>query len=510
MNRANSFRVFLHRLALAFVVVVVLSGAVVGAANVLENRKLSSINRIRLPNDLLAPSKPGAPSNYLIIGSDSRAFVDTPAEIRAFGANNMGARSDVMMIVHVVPALGKVFVVSFPRDTEVAIPGHGRDKLNAAFAFGGPALLIDTFKSAFGIPIQHYLAVNFIGFQNIVTAIGHVKIYFPTPARDFYTGLNVPVAGCVPLNGVEALEYARSRHYAIPADGVTHPDPNVRSDWSEDPRADLDRIKRQQYFLRSLGQTALEHGASNPLTGLRLADAVAASLTGDQNLSNDDLKSLVRAFRGLNPATVEMTTVPVTGGTNGAPLVVQYPQAQSVLDRLRDLRVPVTQLPKLVAPSKVRVVVADASGVNGRAAQVLSALAARGFVSGGGGEASQTDQAKTQVRYLPGDAAKALTVALYLGTSDIAEVDSTTVSLGHAQLHGDVIVVVGRDYPTLRGIISRPPTTTTTTTTAGAPPSSASTSSTSSTSTTTTTVTTPDTRYIPTAKNGNAPLVGCP
>ena len=122
-----------------------------------------------------------------------------------------------MMIVHTEPERGTAFVVSFPRDTEVEIEGHGRDKLNAAFAYGGPALTIKTFRKDFGIPIQHFLAVNFEGFRKIVDSIGHVKIYFPTPARDVYTGLYQPTKGCVALDGERALQYARSRHYSDPA-----------------------------------------------------------------------------------------------------------------------------------------------------------------------------------------------------------------------------------------------------------------------------------------------------
>jgi LCP family protein required for cell wall assembly len=514
VNQANSLRVFVRRFVVASIAVSVISASVMVAANVLENRRLSRIPRISLPNDLLAPSKPGAPANYLIVGSDSRAFADTPAEEKAFGsaAQLGGARSDVMMIVHVVPALGTAFVVSFPRDTYVAIPDHGTNLLNAAFAFGGPALLIKTFSEDFGIPIQHYLSVNFPGFEKIVDSIGHVKIYFPTPARDFFSGLSQPVAGCASLNGVQALAYARSRHYAIPRQGVTNPNPDRRSDWSEDPRADLDRIKRQQYFLRSLGQTALEHGASNPVTALHLADAVASSLSGDKTLTNRDLKSLVRTFRGLDPATVEMTTLPVVQDSSGH-LVAQYPEAQPVLDRLKNLSI-VAKLPELVSPSNVKVVVVDGSGVPGRAASVQAALAARGFVSGGFGDATRTDYAKTQVRYQSDAVSKGFTTALYLGTSNVAEVSSTTVRLGSKKLTGDVIVVIGRDYPSLRGVLSRPiPTSTTTTsttapaggttsTTSGAPPSS--------TSSTTTAVTTPDTRYVPTARHGRRPLVGCP
>lgn len=500
MNGVSSLRVFLRRLVVAFVVVVVVSSAGMVAANVLENQKLSSINRISLPNNLLSPGKNGAPANYLIIGSDSRAFVDTKAERQAFGDIGSSARSDVMMVVHVVPSLGTAYVVSFPRDTYVAIPGRGMNLLNAAFAIGGPALTIQTFQDDFGIRIQHYLAVNFVGFEKIVNAIGHVKIYFPTPARDFYSQLNEPTAGCHSLNGVDALAYARSRHYAIPRDGMTNPDPNVRDDWSEDPRADLDRIQRQQYFLRSLGQTALEHGASNPITALNLADAVTRSLTADTTLGNRELKSLVRSFVGLDPATVEMTTLPVTGGVNG-PLVVQYPEAQPVLDRLKDLADPLA-LPPVVAPSTVKVVVVDGSGVSGRAASVNAEFVAHGFRSGGYGDASRSDYATTQVRYAPGQAKKGFTAALYLGTTNAVEASNATVDLGSKKLHGDVIVVLGRDYPKLSGPLSQPVPSTTATTATTAPAST--------TTTTTTPAVTTDTRYVPVAASGLEPLVGCP
>src|SRR5262249_17550699 len=176
---------------------------------------------------VLAPGQPGAPATSLIVGSDSRKGATTPAEQRAFGSTGElgnGARSDVMMVVHLVPAQGTAFVVSFPRDTYVQIPGHDKNLLNAAYAFGGPALLIRTFSKDFGVPIQHYLSVDFEGFQKIVDAIGHVKIFFPTWARDFETGL-YQGPGCNSLDGPQALAYARSRHYAIPREGVTHPDP---------------------------------------------------------------------------------------------------------------------------------------------------------------------------------------------------------------------------------------------------------------------------------------------
>jgi LCP family protein required for cell wall assembly len=417
-------------------------------------------------------------------------------------------RSDGMMIVHTEPELGTAFVVSFPRDTEVAIDGHGHDKLNAAFAYGGPALTIKTFRDDFGIPIQHFLAVNFVGFQKIVDAIGHVKIFFPTPARDVFTGLYQPTRGCVALDGVQALLYARSRHYLIPRDGVTNPDPNNTHDWVEDPRSDLDRILRQQYFLRSLGQTALNRSVGNPLTAFALADAVTNAMTKDQTLTNGELKQLVRTFRGLNPATVEMTTIPIQGGTNGAPLTVEYPEAQPVLDRLKNLTPPPFVLPQAAKPSTVMVVVVDGSGVKGRAAQVEDELVARGFVTGGSADASISDFATTQVRYGTGQGKKGLSVSEYIGSGNAVEVASTDIQEAGRTLKGDVLVILGRDFPNLHGLLTKslPSTSAGSTAALGSTVPASSASST----TTTTSGITPDTRYVPVSGDSINPLVGCP
>jgi LCP family protein required for cell wall assembly len=502
VGRSDSLRIFIRRFLVALVVATVISGSVAVVANVVESKKFNDINTIRIPDNVLSEVKPGKPTNYLIIGSDSRNFVDTPEQAKAFGeAKDVGkGRSDVMMIVHTEPDLGTALVVSFPRDTEVAIDGHGHDKLNAAFAYGGPALTIKTFKEDFGIPIQHFLAVNFVGFQKIVDAIGHVKIFFPTPARDVFTGLYQPTRGCVALNGERALQYARSRHYLIPKDGVTNPDPNQpERDWIEDPRSDLDRILRQQYFLRSLGQTALNRSVGNPFTAFALANAVTNAMSKDQTLTNNELKSLVRTFRGLDPATVEMTTLPVDGGTHGQPLVPQFPEAQPLLDRLKDLQRPAFHLAVPAKPSSVKLVVVDGSGVKGRAAQVEAELVARGFHSNGAADASISDYAKTQVRYGAGEGKKGLSVAQYLGTGNAVEVASTDVMEGGRILHGDVLVVLGRDYPTLHGLLEQHDSSTA----AGAS------SSTSSTTTTTSGIT-PDTRYVPVSGDSINPLVGCP
>jgi LCP family protein required for cell wall assembly len=497
-------KAFLRRFVVALVVATVLSGSVAAIANMVWTRTFNDIETVHIPDNVLSDVKPGEPTNYLIIGSDSRDFVDTPEQRIAFGnSEDVGVgRSDVMMIVHTEPELGTALVVSFPRDTEVDIEGHGRDKLNAAFAYGGPALTIKTFRKNFGIPIQHFLAVNFEGFRKIVDAIGHVKLYFPTPARDVFTGLYQPNKGCVSLDGERALQYARSRHYLIPREGVTNPNPDGNeNDWMEDPRSDLDRILRQQYFLRSLGQTALNRSVGNPATALALAGAVAKSMSKDQTLKSSELKSLVLTFRGLDPAAVEMTTLPIKGGVN-EPLVPLYPEAQPLLDRLKNLKRPAFVLPQAAEPSTVKVVVVDGSGVAGRAAQVEADLVARGFKSGGSADASITDYEKTQVRYGTGEGKKGLSVAEYIGTGNAVEVASTDVQEGGRTLQGDVLVVLGRDYPNLRGLLAQPPTSTTATGSTGG--------NAASSTTTTTSGITPDTRYVPVSGDSIEPLVGCP
>src|SRR5207245_1125021 len=108
-----------------------------------------------------------------------------------------------------------------------------------------------------------------------------------------------------------------------------------------------------------------------------------------------------------------------------------------------------------------------------------------------------------QVRYAPGQASKGLTVALYLGTANVVEAASTSVQDGSRILHGDVLVVIGRDYPSLRGLLTEPTSSTAATSPGSAPATSTST-------TTTTPGTTPDTRYVPVAPRSLGPLVGCP
>ncbi len=124
--------------------------------------------------------------NYLIVGSDSRAFVEDGTDQAAFGSeSDTGpARSDTLMVLHTEG--DQAYAVSFPRDLWVQIPGKGMSKINSAYN-DGPQKVVDMLKADFNLDINHYLEVNFVAFERLVDAIGTVGVYFPAPTRDFDT-----------------------------------------------------------------------------------------------------------------------------------------------------------------------------------------------------------------------------------------------------------------------------------------------------------------------------------
>lgn len=153
------------------------------------------------------PSIAGAgPATYLIVGSDSRE--NLPDDLEGRFGSFQGQRADVIILAQVTN--GRVQMLSLPRDLKVNIPGRGTDKINAAYAFGGGDLLVQTIQSDLGIPISHYLEVEFGGFASIVDAVGGVELTFDHPTRDLKTGLDAK-AGTYEVDGATALAYVRSR-----------------------------------------------------------------------------------------------------------------------------------------------------------------------------------------------------------------------------------------------------------------------------------------------------------
>lgn len=309
------------RLAKSFAVlgctVLLVVGLSAVGVTVLANRYDNNVQRIpdvftRLPP--AARPQPVVPksTNIVLVGSDSRAGQQTTGSGgNADATSPIGQRSDTLMVVHLDADRKKGWVISFPRDSWVDIPGHGKNKINAAFAFGGPSLLIQTIEQLTRIHIDHYMQIDFEGFRSMTNAVGGVDVVVPTA---FQSGPYRFPTGRQHINGQQALQFVRERH-------------NL-------PSGDFDRIRNQQAFLRALMGKATSHGSLfNPVRLNSLVGAVSRSVSVDDGLSGGALRSLVLSVRSLGGGDVAFLTVPVTGtGRVGAASVVFLdPAADGVL-----------------------------------------------------------------------------------------------------------------------------------------------------------------------------------
>jgi len=465
-----SLRAFGRRAATAFLVDGLIMILIVVLVNFVINHEIGLIQRVTVHTAALPPQ--GA--NYLVIGSDSRAFVHNQGEAQAFGnaKDESGQRSDTMMVVHVEPGARKTLVVSFPRDLWVNVPGIGMAKINAAFN-AGPDRVLQTLKANFGVDINHYIEVNFKSFQGVVRAIGSVPTYFPYAARDKKTGLCVGVKptlnqkpcdsnqvtvsqylGCTRLNGPDALAYVRSRaleYYSTKQDK-----------WiSVDSIPDIGRIKRQQTFIRGMAALAIAKSLDSPTTALSITDRVVRNLKADRGLEKSELLDLVDRFRSINPndqSALEMQTFPWKGGPDQNGQSVLYPDDpawRGLIARLQDFSGD-TEAPSTVQPANVKLRVLNATGVTGNARAAEKEFVKLGFQKGGTGNDPRGTIDLTEVRYAPGQGEAGRLVLSY--------VDPQARFVADSSIKGaDVEVVLGNDF---RAVV-RPATPTTVTTTAG-------------------------------------------
>ena len=207
--------------------------------------------------------------NYLIVGSDSRDCIDPGSPYAgAFltEGNDIGDRSDTIMVLRVDPDESQAAILSFPRDLWVRIGSSNRkSRINSAFDKDDPSRLVETIEENFEFPVDHYIEVDFCAFKYLVDAVGGVKIPFEYPTRDRYTGLDIAEPGCFTMTGDAALAYVRSRHYQYQEDGR----------WKEDGSSDRGRIRRQQDFIKRMLRKAIDRGATRPDVAKKLIDTAA-------------------------------------------------------------------------------------------------------------------------------------------------------------------------------------------------------------------------------------------
>lgn len=423
------------------------------------NWRLGQISRI----DLGLPSAaPGGPQNYLIVGSDSRegidakdptagAFLDDP-QYQA-DPNGAGRRSDTIMVLRIDPSTRTAHLLSFPRDLYVPIAGKDTSKkINAAFGIGVPTL-VATIQDNFGIPINHYVEVDFVGFQKLVDAMGGVELYFDKPMWDDHTGLNIATVGCHSLDGNQALAFARSRYLWYDTLGrdavdtsslrymVDSPSQMEANGWARDGTSDLGRISRQQLLIRSAIPQA-EHAAfRNPATLNAMMGSVVANVTVDSELTTGRLIALANRFRHFDPNDLLSFSFPATPGhsdTEGDILEPDRTAAAPILAIFRGE-------PEGPPEQQVSVRVLNASGVDHQAANVAGALERVGFGIDGTGDASVEgidDLTTTQVRYAPGNEFAARLVAKHLSSPvELVPLEGSTSSV--------VEVVTGTNFTTV-------------------------------------------------------------
>jgi LCP family protein required for cell wall assembly len=406
------------------------------------------------------------PRNYLVIGSDSRDNVDPndPNAGAILGPGEpAGKRSDTILIVRIDPVAGTVKMLSFPRDLWIPMADSGQnDRINSAYG-RGRQVLVDTIRNDFGIEINNYIEVDFSGFKGLVSALGGVPMYFDTPMRDAHTGLDIEQAGCVTLDGDQALAFARSRYLEFK---------DSRGRWVSDGSSDLGRITRQQFFVRKALSKALAIGITDFGTFTRLLNVAKDSVTIDQTIDRGDLFNLVQRFKSLSPSDIEAFSLPVTNHTtNGgaAVLLLDQKAAQPTLDIFRGID------PTQLTESQVSVQVFNGSGTVGQARDVRTALQAVGFSVGAANNSAPSDQ--TVIQYAPGSEAAADLLARHLTSPAVLVEDR---SLGANQL----ALVTGKDFTT---VMQTPRPVSATTTTAPAPDSASTPTDSAPSSTTTAT-----------------------
>lgn len=278
------------------VLVLLFGFAVVGGYFYLDSR----LHRTEALSDYPGRPAAGPGTNWLIVGSDSRQGLTRQQQRSLATGFAAGGRTDTMLLLH-IGAAGTT-LISLPRDSYLPIPGHDPNKLNAAFAFGGPKLLVRTVEQATDVRIDHYAEIGFGGFVGVVDAIGGVRMCPGTAMKDPKAGLDLK-PGCQTLNGAQALGYVRTR---------------------ATPRADLDRVAHQREFFGALLSKATSLGVVlNPFQSVPLALHATDNFTVDQGDHLVDLMDLLWTMRGAGSGGGVTTTVPV-GGFGSAPGVGSY------------------------------------------------------------------------------------------------------------------------------------------------------------------------------------------
>lgn len=235
---------------------------------------------------------------FLLVGSDSREGL-TKAEEKKLGTGSVGGqRTDTIMLVY-APPTGKPVLISLPRDSYVPIPGHGSNKINAAYSIGGPQLLVQTVEQDTGLRVDGYAEVGFAGFVDVIDALDGIRMCIPAAIKDRDSHLDLK-KGCQTLDGATALGYVRMR--------------------KADPRGDLGRVERQRAMLAAVAKkSASPATVLNPVRYWRLCTATASAVKVGQDTTVVDTARAALALRSVSAGDGLTLTVPVSNPDYSSP-----------------------------------------------------------------------------------------------------------------------------------------------------------------------------------------------
>jgi len=417
---------------------------------------------------------PGQPFTVLLVGSDSRAFVDNSSEASQFGNSQDagGQRSDVTIVARVVPATHQVLMLSIPRDLWVHIPGNvpdvsGMNRINTAFN-NGPSLLAQTIEQDLGIQVNDFAEINFPGFSGMVNSLGGVYLNFSVPLKDAYSGLKISKTGCQLVNGTQALALVRSRHLYYYENGT----------WNADVQSDFSRIQRQDVFFRSVIDRAHEK-VTDPLS----INAFIGSLASDIQVNpafKGQLLGLAETFHSVSVNGLKTETLPVTEFVNSYGqdvLQAAQPYASNLIKQFNAFGATSTpkssstttkgsgsQTKTTVADSSIRVQVLNGAGTSGLAGTVSSDLTQAGYTVTGTADAASYGYTTSEIEYGPGQQAVARQFA--------SSISGATEAVPDSSLSGDnLIFIVGSSFQSVTSNSTGSSSTSSTSSGASQPPS---------------------------------------
>jgi LCP family protein required for cell wall assembly len=352
----------------------------------------------------------GGDFNMIIMGTDNRE-------------GETAARSDTLIVARIDPQQQTATLLSIPRDSRVEVPGYGTTKINAAAFRGGPSLVIETVTEFTGLPISHYIEMDFNGFRELVDALGGVTIDVPQTIIDPKAGDYDPdvykiYEGQQVLNGGQALTFVRSRNF---------------------PEGDIARIRNQQIFIKSLLREALQLSSVFRINSL--VEATVSNVTTDMTLT--ELLALANSMKGMSDGALETVTMPGTPQyIGGVSYVVPDEDALAeMIERMEKGLTAIagpTEVPE-IDPSDITVDVRNGAGLAGVAGDASSKIEAGGFTLGDVGNANQFVYDRTLIVH-DGNVEAADLVRESLGMGDVIS------SRGMYVFSTDVLVVVGKDW----------------------------------------------------------------